>query len=274
MINRFFAAIIVIFLFNSVYINDSFAQRSKSDFTLKPYLKLNSFGWKEFGDSGNELLTESGLLIGLGTAADYALTKKRNLFIGGDFQLYFGKVGYDGFLFNPQNGQQTPYNSNTGYFGLELSANSGYKAKISKIFIFTPIAGLGLEYWTRDLDDGGQYGYDEDYTAILFNLAAKGDYTAAKNLILFAMVMFKIPIALSEYVDASSRGLASPVDVNLNPGKGLRLYFEFGVNVSKLLFTGYVETWTLDKSPPDKTFHQPESTRTLFGLKMGYAFNM
>ena len=265
--------VIILMLF-VLFIDISFAQSSKSSFSFTPYVKLNSFGWKEFDDNGAEALSESGFLFGFGSNAEYAFTKKKNIFIIGDFQMYFGKVDYDGFLFDQQTGQRTPYSNKTGYFGLEFSAISGYKIKTSKEFLLIPIAGLGKEYWTRDLDDGGQYGYDEDYTSILFNLGIFGDYLVDKNVTLFSKFMLKIPLSLSEYVDATSRGNASPADVNLNPGKNPRIYFETGVNFSQVLIVGYFETWTLSKSEPDKNFLQPESVRTWFGLKVGYEFKL
>ena len=86
--------------------------------------------------------------------------------------------------------------------------------------------------------------------------------------------MLKIPISISEYVDATSRGNTSIVDVNLNPGINPRFYIEFGVNFSQVLITAYFETWTLSKSEPDKNFLQPESKRTWMGLKVGYEFKL
>ncbi|MBL1213426.1 MAG: hypothetical protein HND52_08715 [Ignavibacteriae bacterium] len=272
MLKFLISSLALFIIFDSASSQEVFAQRSKSQFSISPFIKLNSYGWSEFGDSGNELLSESGFIFSFGSSADYYFTKKKNLFINSELHIYLGKVDYDGFLFDPQTGQQQPYKNKTGYFGLELSANTGMKIKTSKTFYFTPIGGLGIEFWTRDLDDGGQYGYDEDYTAILFNLGLRGDYSAAKNLILFSMIMLKVPISLSEYVDASSRGLAAPVDVNLNPGKSPRIHIEVGTKVSGAVFTAFFETWTLHKSPPDKTFHQPESTRTWFGVKAAYEF--
>lgn len=243
------------------------AQESAKPFQITPYTQFRFFGWKEFGDNGEQLLQESGTLFSFGAVPRWSLGTR--FFVEADGSLYFGSVDYDGFLQDPQ-GQQTPFKTTTVYFGLELAPAAGYVFPLSKQFDLTPTAGFGIEYWNRNLDNGGRNGYDEKYTVIYFHGAATGMYNLNRDIQFFSSFGMKIPFSISESIDLASRGQGGPVDVTLSPGVSPRFRFAAGANVYHALIEFSFESWTLVKSNEDRNYFQPESTRKVFGIKLGY----
>ena len=123
MLKFIFTLFTAFLIFDSSCYQEVFAQRSKQNFSLSPFIKLNSFGWSEFGDSGNELLNESGFMFSFGSSADYYFTKKKNLFINSEIHFYLGKVNYDGFLFDAL-GNQEPYSNKID--SVNMHVDSGF----------------------------------------------------------------------------------------------------------------------------------------------------
>lgn len=245
------------------------AQNLNQKFQIVPFVKFDFYGWKEFADNNDELLKESGMLFGFGAKPRLSFFKQNDFYAESDFQIFFGKVDYDGFLQNVY-GQTSPYKSLTADFELELSAYAAYIFSLSKKFQLTPKAGYGFEYWHRDLDNGGKNGYDEKYTTFLGNIGVEGTYLLNRDIQFFSLLWLKVPLSLSESSDLASRGQGGPSDISLSPGKNPRIVFEVGSSVYRFFGTMFFETWTLSKSNVDKGFHQPESTRKLFGFRLGY----
>ncbi len=247
----------------------AFGQSNHVPFQVTPYTEFRFFGWKEFGDNGEQLLQESGTLYAFGAVPRWSFGEQRKFFVEADGSVYFGSVDYDGFLQDAQ-GQRTPFKTSTVYFGLEFASAAGYALPLSRQFALTPTAGFGIEYWNRNLDNGGVNGYDEKYTVIYFHGAATGTYNLSSDIEFFSSFGMKIPFSISESIDLASRGQGGPADVSLSPGVSPRFRFGAGTNVHNVMVELSFETWTLVKSNEDKTFHQPESTRKIFGIKLGY----
>lgn len=243
------------------------AQESTQPFQITPYTQFRFFGWKEFGDNGEQLLQESGTLYNFGALPRWSFGSR--FFVETDGSVYFGSVDYDGFIQDAQ-GQRTPFKTSTVYFGLELAPAAGYAFPLSRQFVLTPTTGFGIEYWNRNLDNGGANGYDEKYTVIYFHGAATGTYNLNSDIQFFSSFGMKIPFSISESIDLASRGQGGPGDVSLSPGVSPRFRFGAGANVYNVMVELSFETWTLVKSNEDRNFHQPESTRKIFGVKLGY----
>ncbi len=242
---------------------------ARDPFTIEPYTEFRMFGWKEFGDDGSELLKESGTLYSFGAVPRFYFDEKGRIFAQADAMVYFGTVDYNGFL-QDNLGNRTPYNTKTAYFGFELATSAAYVLPLSPKFDLTPRAGFGFEYWNRDLDNGGASGYDEKYTVIYFEAAVGGDYKVNKSIQFFSSFGMKIPFSISESIDQASRGQGGPSNISLSPGISPRFRFSAGTMIHNATLEFSYETWTLVKSNQDQGFLQPESTRKIFGIRLGY----
>ena len=265
---RFIKVVFMSFLICSIT-ESLHAQNFGTQFQITPYSEFKIYNWKEFQDNGSLFLEESGLLFQEGFTGRISFLKAKNLYVEPDLKFFFGKVDYDGSL-QTQGGGLQPYKSKTAYFGLIFNANAGYIITLSKNFQIAPVAGLGIEYYNRDLDDGGQYGYDEKYTIFKFRIGGNGTYLLNKNIQIFSGLYLKIPISISESIDLASRGQGGPSDISLSPGKNPIFYIEAGTSIYRAFFKIYFESWTLSKSEPDRGYLQPESVRKLFGIVLGY----
>lgn len=248
------------------------AQPMKSRLEITPFVTPYSFTWKEFDDNGSEALHESGLLVSGGVTTRYSFVKDLQWYGVLGIEIYNGTVDYNGFVFDQQ-GNRTPYSSQTGYFGYELSASSGYDVALSGTFTLSPSVGLGVEGWKRSLDNGGPTGYDEHYTVFLAQIALGGSYQVQERVDIFSSVMLKFPLSISESVDLSRTG-AGPSDLSFTPGSNPRYFVSAGGLIYGASAQLFYESWTLGKSPEDRGFLQPQSSRTHFGVRLGYTFTL
>lgn len=237
-------------------------------FELTPRVGWRYFTWTEFGPNGAALLTESGSLLVVGLDPRIAFGPKKRFFVEAGTSFYLGKVDYDG---QTQNGD--PRKSKTGYFGMELAPTAGYVFSLSRRLQLTPTAGLGFEYWNRDLDDGGPLGYDEKYTVYRIQAGLRGTYLLNRDVSFYSTLELKIPVSISESVRLGARGVGQPLDVSLSPGISPAILIEGGSTIRGVVDVAlYFETWTLTKSNLDKGFFQPDSTRQIFGIRVGHSF--
>ena len=237
-------------------------------FEITPNVGWRYFNWKEFSPNGVEQLTESGSLFVFGFDPKVAFGSGKRFFVEAPTNLYLGKVDYDGALLNG-----TPYKSQTDYFGFELAPTAGYVFSLSPRFQLTPTAGLGFEHWSRDLDDGGKNGYVENYAVYLIHAGIRGNYRLNRDVSFHSKFGLKVPLAISESVGLGQRGQGQRLDVSLSPGISPAFLIEGGSTIHGFDVALYFETWTLAKSAEDpRGFFQPDSTRKLFGLRVGHAF--
>jgi hypothetical protein len=265
------ATLPLLMLLHVLPLSSGFSQNISRRFQITPYLNFSGFSWKEFSDKGDEDLKESGMLFSFGAIPRFAFTKDLHFYADADLQFYFASVGYEGYL-QDEFGNKTPFNTDTGYWGFELVLSLGYSFPTSKSFELTPIGGFAIEYWSRDIGQGKvKQGYVEMYTAFFFNVGVRGAYIINRNIQLSSSILIKMPLTISESVDLSSTGVG-PSDISLSPGTNPRFRIQAGSSLYNLLAELYFETWTLSKSPEDRGFHQPESTRKGFGIRIGYTF--
>ena len=238
-------------------------------FEITPSVDWRYFNWKEFGPTGVEQLTESGSLLVFGLDPKVAFGSRKRFFVEANTNLYLGTVDYDGAL---QNG--TPYKSKTGYFGLELAPTAGYVFSLGPRFRLTPTAALGFEFWNRDVGDGDVRGYVEKYAVYTIRTGLRGNYSLNRDVGFHSKMELKVPLSISESVRVGARGVGQPVDVSLSPGISPAILIEGGSTIYGVDVALYFETWTLTKSELDQGFFQPESTRKLFGIRVGHSFDL
>lgn len=251
------------------------SQNLGSTFQLTPYFNLHGYTWKEFDDNGAEALKESGPKFAFGVVPRYSFLQEKNLYVEMEVQYTFGTVDYQGYKFDLQTGQRTPFTTETGYWNFSLATNVGYIIVLSRTFQLTPVAGFGYEVWNREIAIGDPSGYDELYSVFLGHLGASGTYVAGPRFQLFGGFMLKIPFSMSETIDTFPRGQPQYTNLSLSPGMNPRIAFHIGGSVYRVFAVFDFETWTLSKSPAVQGgLHQPESSRMHFGFKLGYTIGV
>jgi len=248
----------------------SVAQTLRSRLEITPFVAPLSYSWKEFDDNGMEAIHESGLVVSGGASARYRFTEERRWYGSISGEYYNGTVDYNGFVFDQQ-GYRTPYSTKTGYTGFELTASTGYEVAFADGFSFAPSAGFGLEKWKRSLDNGGPSGYDELYTVPLAQIAFGASYRIEQRIEIFSNLSLKIPLLITESVDLSRTG-AGPSNLKFTPGSNPRYFVSAGTWIYGASAEFFYDSWTLSKSPEDRGFLQPQSSRTHLGVRLGYTF--
>lgn len=246
------------------------AQHMNKIFELTPFSEARFYGWKEFGADGSELLSESGTQFGIGVKPKLAFGATKRWFVKGDLALYFGTVDYRGHLFD-RLGNLTPFNTTVGYFGFESVSSVGHAIPLSPNAELSHTVGFGVEHWSREIDKGGTHGYTEIYTVPLVDLNIEGTFFLGTNAQLTPWVGMRIPLSISESIDLSKTQLGGPADLSLSPGVSPRYRFGADGSFYRFLVSFSFEAWTLNTSPVDRGYHQPESTRKVLMLKIGYA---
>ncbi len=252
-----------------------FAQNLGTTFQLTPYFDLHSYTWQEFDDNGAEALKESGPKYAFGVLSRYAFLQKRTLYVELDLQYTFGTVDYQGYKFDLQTGQRTPFTTQTGYWNFEVATNAGYIIVLSKRFQLTPLAGCGYEVWNREIAIGDPSGYDEFYSVFFGSVGANATYVAGSNVQIFGAFILKVPFSIAETIDRFPRGQPQHTGLSLSPGINPRIALHIGASLYRVFVLLGFETWTLSKSPAVVGgLHQPESTRVQFGAKLGYTIGV
>ncbi len=243
------------------------AQNLNESFQTTFYTDLRVYTWEEFDDNGAQNLSETGSLFGFGVVPKIALNDSKNFFLRGDFTMYFASVGYNGFTFD-QLGNQTPFTTNTNYFGFEATPELGYNFALSKEFDLTPVTGPGFEHWSRGINGGNAPGYTENYSVFLWDITAEGTYKVDKDIQFIPWFGLRFPLSFSESVDLSQD--QGPSDISLSPGTSPRIRFGLDGSFYRAFASLSFETWSIGKSPQDQNYLQPNSSRKIFMIKVGY----
>ena len=238
------------------------------------YGVLESFTWREFDDSGAQLVRESGPLFGIGLAYSHEFENKLKLTPKGEF--FFGSVDYDG---QTQTGE--PVTSTVGYFGLTLEGDLGRKFKVSQSFSLEPFGGLGLRWWLRDIKNGKTStgatasGYTEGWTTFYGRLGVRSviDYSGGTQL--FAEAGLKLPFYNANTAYLSDAGLGP--DVTLHPGNSPSSFAEVGMQINKFKASIFYDGMRFSKSAVVDIggglgVYQPKSTADIYGVKIGASF--
>lgn len=239
------------------------AVTAKSDI----YLKTESFTWKEYDDSGSQLLKESGLLSAMGASvrADIA----ESLVLRGRGELFGGTVNYDG-----QTQTGTPVETDTNYAGFKMEGNIGWKFKVSEKSSLEPFAGLGYRWWLRDMQDTLYVaGYEETWWSFYARLGVHGDHTFSGQLKAFAEAGVKLPVSNKNKVDLNVIGLST---VTVEPGNKASVFVEAGLKWTRFKASLFYEGMRFSRSDPvtvdNYQIWQPESKADMFGINIGMDF--
>jgi hypothetical protein len=240
-----------------------------------PFIK--HFEWREFNETGEKLLEESGPIFGIGGLFHGVPRSKNglNLIIDVHGELFFGEVDYDGHL---QDG--TPHKSKTAYSGTKIEGTCAFAIELGRYSYFKPSGGLGFRYWLRelDVDHDQRHGYDETWTTLYGIIGLGMIYFKRSQKELYGKLEIRIPFFNHETVDLSNQG--GPSDIELEPGKEPSLYLEpFGMKIKRFYFSLFYEQLRFSRSNYVYVFYQdtgliyqPKSEADIYGIKAGAIF--
>jgi hypothetical protein len=243
------------------------AQYIGSNFSIIPFVAAERFRWEErVGDK--LLLDEAGVRYAFGTLTRLSFIPHERLY--GELELRYitGKVPYDGAR-RDERGTYVPFTTTTAYSGIEANLVFGSTFRRVARFHVTPVAGVGLEYWVRDLDYEGPYGYSEKYTVPLLDGGLRLAYVFGTGVQLFSSFLIAYPLSISESFKLSLEG-QQPTDVVLHPGQNPQFRASAGLELYRVFCSFAYESWKLDKSDISHGYYQPDSRREKYGVKLGY----
>lgn len=265
---QFTANCVIIFLL--IFTIPLFSQENKL-FEITPSAGLKYFYWGEYHSQDIQDLEEYGLIYSGNISSKIKFSKSLQLYTYPDLEFYYGIINYNGYL-QTSNGTTEPYKNETKYWGLEFVVNMGYDIWLGEYFILSPECGVGYEYWNRNIDNGGQYGYEEIWDFFYLDFGSNFTIPLRPSSKIFLKILGKYPLIISESVDLASRGQGRPANINLEPGSNIGINLELGAVIYGAHLSFYLEYLLFSSSVFDQGYNQPRSDRSLTGLKLGYAF--
>ena len=225
-------------------------------------VKVEHFRWAESTQPG---VTETGPRFGIGAA--WTQNKDSGLLFGWRGELYGGSVQYSGAqLFPPNN----PVSGTTEYSGIINELQARYRTAGGGAALF---AGLGLDYWNRQLTDI----QSEEWWVTFVRLG--GELGNRSRSGFFAGAGVKYPIYVVE--DAHLDDIGFDQNPKLYPGRTASFYGELGYRFARQwTLTGYYDSYRFKQSPGESVtaggvpfiVFQPESKVDTFGLRLHLHF--
>lgn len=224
-------------------------------------VKLERFRWAENTQPG---VTETGPRLGIGAA--WTQNRDSGWLFGWRGELYGGSVEYSGAqLFPPNN----PVTGTTEYTGLINEVQA-----IHRFAGATLVAGLGLDYWNRQLSDT----QSEEWWVTFVRLG--GEYGTRTRPGWFAGGGVKYPIYI---VEDAHLDIVFDQNPRLYPGRAPSLYAEIGYRFDRQWsLSGYYDSYRFKQSPGEHVTRtsdgapfivfQPESRVETFGVRLHLHF--
>jgi hypothetical protein len=249
------------------------AQADESDL----YASVASFTWKEFDDSGSQVVRESGPLFGVGYI--YRSVSPDNITFQPAVEIFGGGVDYDGTAQILSNQTITAAKSTTDYFGIHLKAEAGSIMHLSEDSLLEPFLGLGFSAWSRKInnarlaDGTTASGYEEKWKTLHLRLGLRGQVEGTNKSRFFAEAGLKLPV----YTENS-------VNVTLHPGNEMSYFGEAGYRAGSFNIRVFYDGMRFSRSDDVQStvyfngsyhtvaYYQPRSTADLYGLKLGISF--
>ncbi len=249
-------------------VSTALAQGADPILYLTPYAGIERYSWEEFKQNGESFLEESGPRYSLGILSRFPFFEEGRFSGVLDIKGTYGVVPYDGSLMLPEGGT-IPYSTKTGYIDFRGSVEFGYSFRLLRPFLLTPLAGISSEYWIRDLDRGGSYGYTERYFVISTAIGLRLRYAPRDARQLFVAGSIGFPHQIRESFLLETTG-GETETVYLHPGIRPQYKVEIGGTLSGFSVTVSYESWTLSESAASNGFYQPKSVREEVAVNIGY----
>lgn len=247
------------------------AQYAGGTFTILPYVEARRFGWEErVGD--RRLLQEIGMHYSFGADARLWFVPHEVFFCELQGAYITGRTDYDGARID-EHGTYASYAATTAYSGTEGELLLGSTLRPSTRFLITPVLGAGIEYWLRNLDYHGPFGYTEKYMVPSVDGGLRFTYVLENDIQAFSTFLVRYPLSISESFTLALQGL-DPVKVVLHPGRNPQYRASVGMDLYRIFIVFSYQSWTLDRSGISHYFYQPDSNRHEVGVKIGYALGL
>lgn len=256
------AAIIAFLILATTCYSVLLPQTASAENEYDVYLKGESFVWKEFDNSGTQLLKESGPVFGVGGLAKLDINSLTLKMKG---ELFGGRIDYDG-----QTQDGTPVQTDVDYLGVKIEGNIGYKFNLSERFSIEPFAGPGYRYWERDIKSTSMAtGYLEKWSTVYVQAGIHSDIAFYGLGKVFVEGGIKFPVHNENEADLNVLGSGT---VKLEPGKKESYFAEAGVKWKMLRTAVFYEGLRFSKSEIVDGWYQPESKGDIYGVNLGLTF--
>jgi hypothetical protein len=173
---------------NFVWAENVSTKKYRADFGVQ----LQDYKWKEYADDGKQLLDETGNRYAL--TCDIASIKKKPGWRSG-INFFWGEVDYNGRTWT-----DIPVTTDVWYAGTKLYVDAVPGYRFDSGLWLKAFAGLGGEFWLRDLDDtktpaGDPVNGAREWWGCIYGRAGLGaEYPVAKEMVAFAEGGIKLPI--------------------------------------------------------------------------------
>ncbi len=171
--------------------------------------------WEEyFGDQ--RVVLESGLVPTLRTRLRRQYSAWR---LGGEVELAYGAVGYEGAL-QTINGGQQEYSSHTHYFAGNGEATAGWARPVGRHGVLVPSVRMGYHRWVRTIDsdrfnEPGIHGYVETWQHATVQPVIAAEIPLPKGDQLMLEAGLRLPLWTAETIGGLG-GTSGPIE--LEPG--------------------------------------------------------
>lgn len=244
------------------------AQYAGNTFTILPYVEARRFGWEEsVGD--RRLLLEIGTRYAFGAVSRLWFIPREIFFAELEGAYITGRTDYDGARLD-EHGSYATYAATTAYSGVEGDLLLGSTLRPSMRFLITPVLGGGIEYWFRNLDYHGPYGYTEKYLVPTLDGGIRLTYVLETDIQAFSSMLIRYPFPISETFTLAPEG-QQPYQVVLHPKGNLQYRATLGMKLYGVFLAFSYESWKLDKSDVSHQYYQPDSKRQEYGVRIGYS---
>lgn len=228
------------------------------------FVKAERFRWVEDTQPG---VTETGPRYGIGLG--WTQDRESGWLAAWRGELYGGSVEYNGAELFPPN---RPIQGTTEYTGFITELQAILRSADGRAAL---IAGLGFDYWNRQLTDVQK----EEWYITFARLGAELGNRARRGSGFFASGGIKYPIYISE--DAHLNDIGFDSNPKLHPGRAPSLYAEVGYRFAEQwTLTGYYDSYRFKESPGENVtaggapfiVFQPKSSVDTFGLRLHVHF--
>lgn len=237
-------------------------------------LGVEELNWTEEdpNQASRQLLEENGPRLAANLSLDNFTRPAEGVVYALEVRGYYGEVDYDG---ETQAG--VPLRTEVLYTGGLAEGRIGYRFPVIwGGYGLDILAGLGGEYWTRDIQDatdanGTQVaGYEEEYTVSYAKAGLALAELSGRRWYGRLEVGARYPLTIDERIEA--------FNADLSPGSNISAYAAY--EVSKRTDGGnwagltiYYESYRFSESPVENTaggpILQPESDMDVVGLRFG-----
>ncbi len=233
---------------------------------LDTYFNVESLSWKEFDNSGDQLLKESGPIFAVGYSVKLDI---KPITLKSKAELFGGRINYDG----QTTGSSAPASKETDsdYLGVKIEVDSGWKFIINEKFSLEPFAGLGVRRWKRDIESTeSSIGQEETWRSIYTRIGVRGDRIYPDNLKSFFELGVNIPF------DNENEFEGPGYTATVEPGNKASFFAEAGLKWRLFKTTIFYEGMKFSKSNTvtvnNVQVWQPKSKADIFGINIGVSF--